>query len=805
MNKKSKEMKITINQFYIKLKYTSQIILNSPLWIRGLFLLLLFPLHSFADVIVQAESGTFSGKTDTQHAGYTGSSFVDLTNAVGSTLLLEFSLAEAMPTATVDVRWANGKTDDRAMSFTVNGELQVASQAFGSSGGFTTWLETGVTLNLRKGTNRILMTSLTSNGGPNLDKITIVGGNEGVKEYALTVKVQGKGAVIKTPDAPFYTDGSTVQLRAVPDVSVGAAFISWTGDITSTDLQTSIVVNAEKTVTASFKSAVHTTYYCAPSEKGGNDANQGTLASPFFNVTKAIALMEPGDTLYMRGGTYRYKATIFLTLKGSSTERYCIFNYPGEKPVLNFYDIFSSYTSVDATARGEARGFKITGDYYYLKGLEICQAPDNGIKIEGSHNTCELLVLHHNGDSGIQIGLAKESPDAADAVCWNLIKNCDSHHNFDWGTGYENADGFACKLSPGANNRYVGCRSWENADDGWDFYMTHYTIYVDSCWATGNGNPALATKNDLDWEYGQKNTIPSGWAGDGNGFKLGGDDWAAKHVVRNCISFDGYETGACYSENNNADSLFIYNCVAWQGNKNFRVRAYPSDLRNNISFDAKVGGEGQMFDLAAGTTELNNSWNPINGTTLVPYKTATGGSFDQKVIYNEFLSTSKTDFLAPREADGSLPKNGFGKLKPNSIFIDKGTNVVRGISPVTLKRIDIQLTGFYGAGVDLGAYEYVPTTGLTSIVKGTKNLNVFPNPFIQNTTFEIEAVEKGNAELQMIDLSGKIVYKQQLSDLISGEKRSIKFNSILEGGVYLVVFTNGNYRQTQKLIKLNSK
>ncbi len=765
-------------------------------------LTLIFVSKVNADVIVQAESGTFVGKTDTQHAGYTGSSFVDLTNAIGSTLLLEFSLAEAMPTATVLVRWANGKTDERAMSFTVNGELQVASQAFGSSGAFTTWVETSVILNLRKGTNRILMTSLTSNGGPNLDKITIVGATEGVKEYALTVKIQGKGSVVKTPDAPFYPDGTTVQLQAVPDASVGASFIGWSGDVTSTDLNTSILINSEKTVTASFKSAVHTTFCCAPTEKGGNDNNSGSIDAPFFNISKAIALMEPGDTLFMRGGTYRYTATIFLTQKGSEQERFCIFNFPGEKPVLNFYDIFSSYTNLNATARGEARGFKITGDYFYLKGLEICQAPDNGIKIEGSHNICELLVLHHNGDSGIQIGLAKDSPDAADIVCWNLIKNCDSYRNLDWGTDYENADGFACKLSPGANNRYVGCRAWENADDGWDFYMTHYPIFVDSCWTMGNGNPALASKDDLNWEYGQKNSLSTTWNGDGNGFKLGGDDWAAKHVVRNCIAFDGYVTGAGFSENNNADSLFIFNCVSWQGLKNFRVRAYQSDLRNNISFDAKVGGESQLFDLAAGTTAMNNSWNSINGTILVPYKTSTGAMFDQKSIYNQFVSTSKEDFLAPREADGSLPNNGFGRLKPNSIFIDKGTNVVKSVSKTTFKQIDISLSGFSGTAVDLGAYEYVPSTGLINIDASSKNLKIYPNPFIQNTTIEIEAVVKGDGQIKLIDLSGKTVFSQDISNLIPAEKRNIKLTQNLKTGIYLVQFTNEGFQAIQKLVKL---
>jgi len=768
--------------------------------ILGLFL----TLYIHADVVVQAESGTFVGKTDTSHSGYTGSSFVDLTNAIGSTLLLEFNLSDDMPAATVNVRWANGKSDDRAISFTVNGILQVASQAFGSSGAFTTWLETPVTLNLRKGTNQILMTSLTVNGAPNLDKITIVGASEGTKEFALNVNIQGKGTVVRTPDAPFYAKGTTVQLQAVPDAASQSTFLGWTGDVTSTNATATIVIDTIKNITASFKSVIHASIYCAPTEKGGSDSNTGTINSPVFTVAKALAMAESGDTIFMRGGTYRYSATVFMTKNGNPQAYYNIFNYSGEKPVLNFYDIFLSYTVVDATARGEARGFKITGNYYHLKGLEICQAPDNGIKIEGSYNICEQLTMHHNGDSGIQIGLAKDVADAADVVCDNLIKNCDSHHNLDWGTGYENADGFACKLSPGARNRYVGCRSWQNADDGWDFYMTHFTIYVDSCWAMGNGNPDLIVTNDPDWEYGQKNTPPSTWNGDGNGFKLGGDGWAAKHQVSNCVSFDGYSTGACYSENNNADSLFVFNCVGWQGLKNFRLRMYASDVRNCISFDAKVGGEAQMFDLAAGTTEKNNSWNSINGVAaLIPYKTATGGSFDQKSIYSQFVSTSKEDFLAPREMDGSLPKNGFGRLKPNSIFIDKGINTVKGMNPLTLKSYDINLTGFTGTAVDMGAYEYVPTTGLKSIESNSNNLKAYPNPFVSSTTFDIKAAQSGDARLIITDLAGKMISSVTISGLINGEKRSFRFDNRLKAGVYVVEFINGNYNQSLKLVKLD--
>ena len=765
-------------------------------------LLLLCALSARADLVVQAEDGVYVGKTDTQHAGYTGTGFVDFTNAAGSSLLLEFSLAEALPAATVLVRWANGKDDDRSMSFRVNDSLQIESQAFGNSGAFTTWVETAVTLNLRKGTNKLLITALTSNGGPNMDKITIVGGEEGLREYALNLQIQGKGRVLKMPDAPYYPQGTVVQLEAVPDTAAGAEFVGWSGDLSGSDAIESINMDAEKTVIATFKSNRHSVFYCAPPEKGGNDNNEGSIEAPFFNVSKALSLMEPGDTLYLRGGTYRYTATIALDQRGSELERLCIFNYPGESPVLNFYDIFSTYTNLSSSARGSARGFKITGDYYYLKGLEICQAPDNGIKIEGSHNICELLILHHNGDSGIQIGLGKDDPDAPDQVANNLIKNCDSYRNLDWGTTYENADGFACKLSPGANNRFTGCRAWQNADDGWDFYMTHYPIYLDSCWTFGNGNPDLASKEDLDWEFGQNNTIPTSWSGDGNGFKLGGDGWAAKHEIRNCIAFDGHQTGAGFNENNNADSLFIFNCVSWQGIKNYRVRAYPSDIRNCISFDAKNSGQDQLYNLAEGTVSLNNSWDQIEGNVLVPYKTTTNELFDQKSIYDEFVSTSKEDFLAPRQADGSLPDNGFGRLKANSIFIDRGSNIVRGVDPVNFRPMDIELSNYFGLAVDLGAYEYVQPDGLPRIRPLSPRLQASPNPCLQNCIIEMEFTEKGSAELLVFDLAGKKRYTQTIDQVMAGEKRRLQLDIPLPSGVYQLVLLNGKTREMLKLIKL---
>lgn len=69
--------------------------------------------------------------------------------------------------------------------------------------------------------------------------------------YTLTVNVVGQGTVTKTPDLPSYAPGSTVDLDAQP--AVGWHFVAWSGDLAGTDPSTSILMDADHTVTATFE------------------------------------------------------------------------------------------------------------------------------------------------------------------------------------------------------------------------------------------------------------------------------------------------------------------------------------------------------------------------------------------------------------------------------------------------------------------------------------------------------------------------------------------------------------------------
>jgi alpha-L-fucosidase len=120
----------------------------------------------------EAESATiFHGTVDSDHAGFSGTGFVNGTNEVGS--YVEFTVPDAQAgVATLTFRYANGTTTGRPMNLTVNGGTPT-SIAFNSTTDWTSWTNATVPVTLTAGTNTIRVTSTTANGGPNLDYLEV--------------------------------------------------------------------------------------------------------------------------------------------------------------------------------------------------------------------------------------------------------------------------------------------------------------------------------------------------------------------------------------------------------------------------------------------------------------------------------------------------------------------------------------------------------------------------------------------------------------------------------------------------------
>ncbi|QEY11430.1 CBM35 domain-containing protein [Cellvibrio sp. KY-YJ-3] len=127
-------------------------------------------------VSYEAESGSLSqAAVESNHTGYNGSGFVNFDNLVGSSAQWTVNQASA-GTATITFRYANGTTSNRAMAISVNGTVINSALAFNGTGAWATWATQSLTANLNAGSNVIRAVSTTSDGGPNLDQLSVTGG-----------------------------------------------------------------------------------------------------------------------------------------------------------------------------------------------------------------------------------------------------------------------------------------------------------------------------------------------------------------------------------------------------------------------------------------------------------------------------------------------------------------------------------------------------------------------------------------------------------------------------------------------------
>jgi aryl-phospho-beta-D-glucosidase BglC (GH1 family) len=127
----------------------------------------------------QAENATISqGVVESNHAGFTGTGFVNYNNASGS--YVEWTVpAAAAGEATIAIRYANGAAANRPMDISVNGELIRDELAFPATGAWTTWRTVTTTVPLEaKQDNKIRAAATTAMGGPNVDKLDATGGGD---------------------------------------------------------------------------------------------------------------------------------------------------------------------------------------------------------------------------------------------------------------------------------------------------------------------------------------------------------------------------------------------------------------------------------------------------------------------------------------------------------------------------------------------------------------------------------------------------------------------------------------------------
>ena len=351
----------------------------------------------------------------------------------------------------------------------------------------------------------------------------------------------------------------------------------------------------------------------------GTPEGDGSKGSP-LDIYTAVQFVKPGQYIMLAGGTYNLTRTVKVErgINGTADNMiYMIADPETEgRPVFDF--------------GGNCAGMVLAGDYWYFQGFDVTRSADaqKGIQVSGSHNVLELVNTYKNGNTGLQISRYKGTDEFEDWPSYNLILNCTSYLNAD--RGYEDADGFAAKLTVGEGNVFDGCISAYNADDGWDLFAKVQTgsigsVTIQNCVAFKNGYVLRADggAGDLDLNGVEVN------AGNGNGFKMGGDSMSGYHVLINSVAFDNKAKGI---DSNSCPDIQVYRSTSFD-NESYNVAFYT-----NAAVNTDFLGEGIL------SYKVSNS---------IPFNYKPKGSQDSSKVLNDtnyFFNGTKSQNASGAEA-----------------------------------------------------------------------------------------------------------------------------------------------------------
>jgi hypothetical protein len=262
--------------------------------------------------------------------------------------------------------------------------------------------------------------------------------------------------------------------------------------------------------------------------------------------------------------------------------------------------------------------------------------------------------------------------------------------------------------------------------------------------------------------------------GNGNGYKMGGSDSAnLSHnmILRNCLSFQNRGKG--FDENNDRGSMTLENCTAFNNGTNYGMSG-PIDQGSVMTLENCISAGSGSVSILPTAAQATNSWMP-------PF-----------VVTNaDFISVDTTGVRGPRNADGSLPTVPFLHLGSGSLLIDAGTNV--GLP-------------FLGAGPDLGAFEFDPSSDVDETDTVPHHLLLaqnYPNPCNPTTQIRFSVEKSGRATLVAYSILGQTIATLFDEIVESGHFYTVKFDgSKLASGAYIYRLQSDLQSESKRLLLL---
>lgn len=425
------------------------------------------------------------------------------------------------------------------------------------------------------------------------------------------------------------------------------------------------------------------------------------IAQPGDNLSAKLSVLQPGDTLLLRGGNYSDK--IAVPRSGSAGKLITIRAYAGEKPVF--------------TASGTM--LNLNKDYWLIEGLIFDHQNDvsDAVLVSGSNNIIRRCEFR-NG--------ARDCIDGSSHSRNNLIENC-SIHDFVWKAG---SDAHGIVLNPGArgwiirNNTIYNCGGdciQLYADDKTSVadYSKNITITGNILYTTLGAN----SENALDFK-GVDSCLVEANAMYGFANKA----WVTQKGCRNIVG----------RFNRIHDSQRGMEFRGEGGKTQANIRLYKNILYNIQAYYA------MKFDGVANVEIANNTIANVNATCFrVEGLGLQGGYFRNNLIYQTDAPSLSGPFdcqfdhngwfkTAAKNLSGAGDRTGDDPCFTNAAAFDF---TLQANSPAIDAGVAVGLK-FTGAAPDLGAQELgdrpVSVESATQGAVLPKHLELqpnFPNPF----------------------------------------------------------------------------
>lgn len=481
----------------------------------------------------------------------------------------------------------------------------------------------------------------------------------------------------------------------------------------------------------------------------GVDTNAGTMLAPWRNIQKAANSALPGDTVYIRGGTYA--ESVMVGVSGTVAGGFITFRaYAGETVIIDGTSVPVVEDKSNALIHISDR------NYLIFQGLEIrnyfvsteIHSDVLGILIDGTSHHVEIrnCKIHHIQATGLADGNANgiavygEGTTAGTAMTNIIIDGCEVYNlKTRWSESVVvngNVDGFQITNCVVHDNDNIGidCIGFEGTSEAADTSLDqarnglvrgNHVYNIDS-----GTNPAYGGDQAADGIYvdgGRDIVIEANTVHDCNiGIEVASEELgkvASNVIVRNNFIYRnhivGMYLGGSGNNNGGAQNCRVTNNTLFQndtlnnGSGQLELQRHCTGITiaqniiwggvNNIMVINPNGTatDGHVIDrnlyfanVAAGATEWN--WNGVDFTGFAAWKSASGKDSSSTFANPAFVSTGSPLNL---HLQATSPARNGG----NPAYVPAlGEGEIDGQQRVTESMID------------LGADEFVPTVSISA-------------------------------------------------------------------------------------------